>query len=410
MASLDVTFDIPAKILSGLADGSFTRNGGVIQNSAGQVVMWLKEAGNIASASGVSPQTAASQMLSGVDATGALRLVMAAGSNIDTQRRLIGLSTQVSQLNNMVALATAGSVLTLGISVLGFTLIYKKVKALEGRLKKIEEAIAKVDEKIDLSFYANFRAALDLAENAFSMVEADNRRSSALQAINRFLEAEHVYNDLADKSLNRESWISDQYLLTLCFAYLAEVRCHLELGEYDTALRRFQEGQEQIRGKAAKLVDILLTSTPLMYLHPDLGGKIDLSRLTNIYRWSDPNATENTVFEKIRHNLPELGLMSFDGWVKSLPTSVIDKSSVKRGFLGISDEGKKLVFQRLAEVADEIENVIETCQRFSSYEYELKLLKSAKVPFSKWTQLKPSSSLQSEGQIVCIIPPKPLAL
>jgi hypothetical protein len=48
---------------------------------------------------------------------------------------------------------------------------------------------------LDLGYYANFRAALDLAVNAFTMTKAENRRSSALQAINRFLETEHIYTD-----------------------------------------------------------------------------------------------------------------------------------------------------------------------------------------------------------------------
>jgi hypothetical protein len=45
MIPLTLTFDIPAKILSGLADGSLIRNGGVIQDTSGQVVMWLRELG-----------------------------------------------------------------------------------------------------------------------------------------------------------------------------------------------------------------------------------------------------------------------------------------------------------------------------------------------------------------------------
>ncbi len=67
------------------------------------------------------------------------------------------------------------------------------LNAIEQRLKNIAEIFKKIDRKIDLSFYANFRAALDLAHNAFTMNKAENRRSSALQAINRFLEAEHIY-------------------------------------------------------------------------------------------------------------------------------------------------------------------------------------------------------------------------
>lgn len=39
MNPLSVTFDIPASILQGLTDGSLIRNGGVIQDASGQIVM-----------------------------------------------------------------------------------------------------------------------------------------------------------------------------------------------------------------------------------------------------------------------------------------------------------------------------------------------------------------------------------
>lgn len=405
MATLDVAFQIPAQIAAGLASGALTRNGGVIQNNTGQVVMWLKEAANSA---GVTPQMA-SQILPGIDPTGALRLAVETGNTIATQRKLGLVSTQISQLSNLTTLATAGSMLTLGVSVLGFAVIYKKIKALEGKLKEIEESLDKIDEKIDLGFYANFRAALDLAQNAFSMADQSNRRSSALQAINRFLEAEHIYIDLVDKELDREGRISDEYLLTLCLAYLAEVRCYLELSEYDTALRRFQEGKEQIRERTIKLVNILLTENPLIYLHPDLKESIDLSRLTSIYQWQDPSLTENIVFERLRDHLPCVG-PDLDDWIKALPSSIIPQTSIKKGFLGISTEGREMVLQRLPEVVGEMESVIETNQRFSSYEYEIKLLKSTQVPFSKWVQLKPPGPAIEGASLVCITPPRPLVL
>lgn len=366
MPALDVTFDIPARIAQGLFDGTLVRNGGVIQDNAGRVVMWLKELQG--STSG------ATSMIPGLDPTGGVRLVLDATNAAVTQQRLgaiskqVGaLSSQISQVQNMVTFATAGSFLTLGVSVIGFAVIYKKVKVLEGRLQKVQETLEKVDEKIDLSFYANFRAALDLAQNAFHMSDQSNRHNSAHQAINRFLEAEHVYADLADKELERKSQIGDEYLLTLCLAYIAETRCYLELGEYDTALRRFQEGQAQVQERVAKYIDILLTSNPLMYLHPQLKETVDLSRLTRIYQWKDPELTENAVFEQLRDGLPTIDL-EFNNWAKSLPASVIEQTEVKKGFFGVSDEGRKSIFERLPLIVEEMESMIETNQRFASYE------------------------------------------
>jgi hypothetical protein len=102
-------------------------------------------------------------------------------------------------MQGVLTVTSAASILNLGVSVIGFTVIAQRLKELEKRLQKAQEFLIKIDRKIDLSFYANFRAALDLAINAFTMSKGENRRSSALNAINRFLEAQHIYLDYADK-------------------------------------------------------------------------------------------------------------------------------------------------------------------------------------------------------------------
>lgn len=406
MAPISVLFDLPAQVAQGLADGNMIRNGGVIQDQASKkIVMWLKETGGIP---GVSPSALAS-----VDPTGILRLGLQGIDTAATQSKLTALGAQVTQLQNLAMLTSATSILTLGVSVAGFAIISKKIKHLEGRLKDVQKTLAEVDEKIDLSFYSNFRAALDLAGNAFTMSDQANRRSSALQAIDRFLEAEHVYADLTDKELDRKSQIGDEYLLTLCFAYIAETRCYLELGEYDTALRRFQEGKEQIRARIEKYVDLLLTDDPIIYLHPDLKEEVDLPRLTRIYQWKDPLATEHSVFELMRENLRFLdgaNRFNLSEWSKALPASILEQNKIKRGFTGIKDEGRKEILKNLPKAVSEMEEMMETNQRFDSYEYEIKLLAKTKVPFSKWLSLKPAETAPEGSNLIFIAPPQPIAL
>ncbi len=90
----------------------------------------------------------------------------------------------------------------------------QRLKELEQRLQQAQEILNKINRKIDLGFYANFRAALALAVNAFTMSKPQNRESSAMSAINRFLEAEHHYTDYTDAELEQGSQIADEYLLT----------------------------------------------------------------------------------------------------------------------------------------------------------------------------------------------------
>jgi hypothetical protein len=44
-----------------------------------------------------------------------------------------------------------------------------RLRELEKRLQQAQEVLNKINYKIDLGYYANFRAALDLAVNAFTM-------------------------------------------------------------------------------------------------------------------------------------------------------------------------------------------------------------------------------------------------
>ena len=189
-----VTFMLADWIVKGIADGTFERVGGVIRDvKTKQIVSWLREQ----------------------------------GANNSTAKQLeeLGRSLQVTQ--GILQVTSAVSILNLGVSVIGFVVIAQRLKELEQRLQQAQKLLNNINRKIDLSFYANFRAAIELATNAFTMTKIENRRSSALQAINRFLEAEHIYTEYTDIEIEQKSQIADEYLLTLSLAYLAEARCYL---------------------------------------------------------------------------------------------------------------------------------------------------------------------------------------
>ncbi len=235
-----VTFMLADWIVKGLRDGTLERVGGVIREvGSKRVITWLREV-NSSPFKDLAPQ-------------------------------------------GILQVTSAASILNLGVSVIGFVVIAQRLKELEQRLQQAQKVLNNINRKIDLSFYANFRAAIELANNAFTMTKTENRRNSALQAINRFLEAEHIYAEYTDIEIEQKSQIIDEYLLTLSLAYLAEARCYLELEEHDTAISRFQEGSIAIRSRIQKYVKLLLTFNPAVYLQPQFRGQIDLRRLTRIY-------------------------------------------------------------------------------------------------------------------------------
>ncbi|KGF72697.1 hypothetical protein DO97_06670 [Neosynechococcus sphagnicola sy1] len=378
MVPLTVTFDMPGQIVTGLANGSLVRTGGVVQDTSGKVVMWLREFSEMGVMNGIS--------------------------------------------SGILPFTAATSMLNLGISAVGFTVILKRLKDLEKQLEKVQESLEKIENKIDLSFYANFRAALDLAINSFTMKNLHNRRSSALCAINRFLEAEYTYADLADKELAIKSRIAGEYILALCLAYVAEARCYLELNEFDTAIKRFKEGKHEINIRIERYVDSLLTSKPLMYLHPKLKGRTDLSRLTRIYQWknsvqSENNnslLTENSVFELLRTNMVPQRDMSWTSqvneWIDSLPACVIEQKNVKRDIFGIKQEGREETIQSLPVTFLKMESMIETSQRFNAYQIQTKTISKLQISFNDWINLQPPTNKNEDKSLMYIIPEIPLSL
>ncbi|BAZ83338.1 hypothetical protein PN497_20405 [Sphaerospermopsis kisseleviana CS-549] len=399
MIPIQVTFALADWVAKGLQDGTFERVGGVIRDVASKkIVTWLRDSNSVdnaaISAKGFSDLN---QRLDGIE------------NHIGS----IGQNLQFSQ--SILQVSTAASILNLGVSVMGFAVISQRLNEIENQLKQAEELLNKINRKIDMSFYANFRAAIELAINAFTMTKNENRRSSALQAINRFLEAEHIYKDYTINELSQKSQIIDKYILTLSLAYIAEARCYLELEEHETAIRRFQEGAKVIRLLINQYVEIMLTSNPAAYLHPQFKGQIDLCRLTKIYRWINANLDENAVFDMLRENIFKLA-QNNNEWLSSLPSSIVDRNEIRWGLFGgnptpLTGRFEKEVFTRLPQVFAVMESMIETNNRFEFYQTEIQAISKLGISFHEWLQLKPSKETKPEGaELMFIIPSQPLEL
>ena len=394
---IQVTFALPSLVVKGLQDGTLERVGGVIRDvTSKKIVTWLRDSNSV----DPSVISVASEGFSDVNK----RL-----DGVENQIDSIGQTLQVSQ--SILQVSTAASILNLGVSVMGFAVIAQRLNEIENQLKQAQELLNKINRKIDMSFYVNFRAGIELAINAFTMTKIENRRSSALQAINRFLEAEHIYKDYTVNELSQKSQIIDKYILTLYLAYIAEARCYLELEEHETAIRRFQEGTKVIRLLVNNYIEIMLTSNPAVYLHPEFQGQIDLKRLAKIYQWISSDLDENAVFENQRKNIFKIA-KDHTQWIDSLPPAILNRIEVQGGWFGPNHgELKQAAFQRLPQVFKVMESMIETNNRFESYQTEIQAISQLGISFHEWLQLKPSTEPKPEGaELMFIIPSQPLEL
>lgn len=356
MDILTVAFDIPPQIAQGLANQTLERVGGVIRNAqTKEVVAWLRESSN-------------------------------------------GSITQAPPLLNI---GTTASILNLGVSVIGFTIVIEKLHDLELQLKDIQQVLNKINRKIDISFSANFRSALTLANNAFQIQNIESRRNYTLSAINKLLDAEHIYTDLVDQELAEQSPAINEFLQLLILAYVAEARCHLELEEMPMALQSIQKGLQNLRPRIEEYIRILLTSCPAIYLHPEL-QVVDLQRLTRIYRWLDPSLNESLVFEKLRYKFFKLyrdtDEWHTDKWTKKLPPAIFMKNQVElelKSAFKYWANVRDAAFQSLAVAISKMESMIEDFNRIESFQYEMKVIEKLGITYQDWLSLD-SNEVQPE--------------
>ena len=376
MSLIQTTLAVPEHIAAGLQSGLFERIGGVVRYvDSKQVVGWLREAGE----------------------TG---------------------KPVMSEALSLSSVAAASSSLNLAISTMGFVVVLHRLKGIEKQLGASHEALEAIGDKIDLSFYANFRAAIDLAMNAFTMANAETRKMSALQAINRLIEAEHHYTQLVDIEIAKGSQAAEHCLATLGLSYVAEARCYLELEEIDTARRCLQEGASALRPRYQKHINTLLTPNPVVYLHPSLKEQIDLKRLTKIYQWFTPGINESDVFEMQRENFFKLALHPND-WVESLPKAIYASEKSHSSFIDLVKQPQKIagmissmprglpgrtaipktaldtnaeIYNLLPGVLDLIEQMIENDNRMEMYESEVETIQKLGSSFQEWRELSPPST------------------
>jgi hypothetical protein len=419
---------MPDEIAAGLGAGIYERVGGVIREvGSKQIVTWLREGGidgigsspfsPLVSIPAIDPVTGVIKIAAQlIDSAVSVKGFGDVNYRLDGIQQQLGVMGQnLQNMQGMLQITSAASILNLGVSTIGFAVILRRLGELEQRLQQTQELLNKVNRKIDLGFYAKFRVALELAKNAFTMAKPENRRSSALAAINFFLEAQHIYTGYVDEELGQKSQIADEYLLTLSLAYIAESRCYLELEEWDTALRRLQEGSMIVHSRLKQYIELLLTSNPAAYLDPQFKGQIDLRRLTKIYQWLDPSIDEIALFELQRENLfnwkRDQGLESNYRWIDSLPAAIVSSTEVKGSLFGNRGETKQEAMKRLPQVMEIMESMIETNYRFEGYQTEIKAIAQLGLSFHDWMKLAPSSEIAPKGaNLFYIVPDEPVAV
>lgn len=361
MENVTATFVIPNWMAEGLKNQAYERFGGVIREvGSKKVVGWLRE---------VSPS-------------------------------LIQSSTILSQFGS------AASILNLGVSVIGFSMVIQRLGEIEQRLKILQKDVNQLNRKFDLSVYTNFRAALDLAYNAFTMTKTKNRINMATSAINRLLEAQYTYTSYFEIALEEDIQVADEYLSSLFLTYVAKTRCYLELEEIETARRCLQEGAVFFSKSVKKFVEkafLYLDKEEENQFYKNYSLLIPPTYLTinNVITgvlggWTTLKPKVEPIFSGIS--------------IAALVVPVFPLGVILGELLGINSSQKEDKPQLLKPL-QKIETMIESYRRFEAYQAEVEVISKLESSFQDWLQLTPSTEVKLDKvEFVYIIPSKPLDL
>ncbi|MEH2292324.1 hypothetical protein [Nostoc sp.] len=365
MKNFTATFIIPNWIAEGLKTQVYERVGGVIREvGSKKVVTWLRE---------ISPH-------------------------------LIQNSTILSQFGS------AATVLNLGVSVIGFAMVIKRLGEIEQRLKILQQDVKQLNNKFDLAVNANFCAALDLARDAFTITKPENRLNMVNLAINRFLEAQHIYTGYFERALEEDIQVADEYLSLLFLTYVAKTRCYFELEEIETARRCLEEGAEFLAKSVKKFVEKVFPY--LDQQEEDQFYKNHSLLIPPTYITINGVITGvlggwTTVIPKVESIF---GGISIAQLAVPLILPVFSLVGLVGGLMGINSSEKEEK-PKLTQPFQKIEAMIETYRRFEAYQTEIEVISKLDSSFQDWLRFTSSTEIKlDQAEFIYIIPSEPLDL
>ncbi len=230
---VDVTLELPEWIKKGLANGAFTREGGLVRKSNGKIVTFLRES------NGLSQE-------------------LAKGNPPSSPL----LSSQMESLRSLSTAALGLQVLNLGVSAMGFAVVISKLNKIQAGLQAIHEKLDRVYEgvlwvsrKQDLEIIAKMKAALEIADGA-ALSSLSERRRQDLRYASRQLRHVAVESKLlSDSLITTKKYLSEPEPFDLLYrtwacSRIAAVQCESRLDEGNQAahdIQRMREENEEIR-------------------------------------------------------------------------------------------------------------------------------------------------------------------
>ena len=347
--NLNVVFDVPAAVLSGLTNGSLERVGGVIRDaSSKQVVMWLQEGGTQVSRSVGTPPLA-----SGARGIAAANPILSAAN--------------------------------LGVSVAGFTLVLQQLNRISDQIRVVEAKVDRVSDKLDDQVLARLKAGINACQNAVEQENPALRIQLVGQAMMTLHEARQYFNQQVVRSAGKADSASSYYVTLAFVAVAAEAQTHLQLDDSAKAARVIREGLEALRPGLTQLMNAILNHS-CHYLRPEFASSVDLDLILWLHNGlrrmqRDPNEmvaclTASELFNSFRTKISKV-FTSHEEWHGQIPQVIVDTSDVPDWWLGPINQGAdkdkrfKLVKQEVPMGLNRIVAMVEAYDRLTGQVLQL---------------------------------------
>lgn len=253
-----IPFEIPLSLMARYLSGDLIRNGGLLRDSGtGRIVAHLQEAGGLAR-----------MARAGFDPT----MMVADGIQI-YQNEQIKAGLALVQNLQMANLALTG--VGIGVSVVGFAILARKLDQIDGRLTEIAATIERIARKFDgmqdhliRGDLAELRAELRRIDEAWSRSDAE---AQWLKAADRLLTLEQTFHDHAGAlgGFTGETVLREQMVNAFALAGGARVSALLAAGEgaaAGSAARGLAQSQATLTGSigAPQMLRDMLNREPVI--------------------------------------------------------------------------------------------------------------------------------------------------
>lgn len=283
--ALEVLFTLPADIQYGLEIGDYVRNGGVIQKTTGEVVMWLKEVIPRSDVSIIDPLSPTS--------------VLAGG----------GIQPAI-----------------LGLMVVNHIATRQLMNEIKTQLEGIQTKLESIEYKIDLRFEALLNGAFELFDKSDVVQDQQLKREFLSKAISNLAETKHIYLELVKREIDRDSRLSFFYIKILLHITVLDFMAKIRLGEPEMAVKAIDSFMQNTKPIILKYIKASLTDNPAIYLHKDLIDEYRLDLMSKIISYLDNRTVSpSLLFYELKDRLYEI-YQKESKVISSLPKLVWDKS------------------------------------------------------------------------------------